>query len=241
MNRILLVENCSDTYQTVLSSIANVAQLSWSKTITEAKNELREKEFKLVLLETSLPDGDGIEFCSEIQCFHPQVPVIFLSASTNLTDKVLGFNAGADDFITKSVHPLELRARLEAKIRKKMQLAMVEDIYNWKELQIIKSRQQVITYMSGLEKKLILTHLEYRLLLYFSARVGEVITRDEILKDIWGEEIYVNHRSVDTHVSKLRRKLNNVSQIIQSVHGSGYKFTPTADKFKFNSSGRELS
>lgn len=241
MNRILLVENCSDTYQTVLSSIANVAQLCWTKTISEAKQELRQKEFRLVLLETSLPDGDGIEFCSEIQSFHPLVPVIFLSSSSNLTDKVLSFSAGADDYITKPFHPLELRARLEAKIRKKIQLAQVADIYNWKELQIIKSRQQVITYHEGVEKKLILTHLEYRLLLYFSARAGEVISRDQILTDIWGEEVYVSHRSVDTHVSKLRRKLDNVSEIIQSIHGSGYKFIPTNEKFKFNSTERELS
>lgn len=227
MNNFLLIEESDETYQTVLNSVANIAQLNWTQTLSQAKNELRHKDFKLIILETELPDGDGIEFCSEIQNSHAHIPIIFLTANTKLADKVLSFSAGADDYITKPFHPLELRARLEARIRKNSQISFEADIFKWKELQIIKRRQEVQILTENSKNKIELTSLEYKLLIYFAYKAGEVIHRDQILTDIWGEEIYVSHRSVDTHVSKIRKKLGPVSYILESIHGSGYKFNPT--------------
>ena len=227
MNKVLLIENSDEIYQTVLSSVGSIAQLSWSQSISEAKNELRNKDFKLIILETELPDGNGIEFCSEIQISHAHVPVIFLTANTKLADKVLSFSAGADDYITKPFHPLELRARLESRLRRMNQLSFEADMFRWQELKIIKSRQEVLIFEKNLENKIDLTSLEYKLLIYFAYRAGEVVHRDQILTDIWGADIHVSHRSVDTHVSKLRKKLGLVSHIVESIHGSGYKFNPT--------------
>lgn len=227
MNKVLLIEDCDETYQTVLNSVGNIAQLSWTQTISEAKNELRHKDFKLIILETELPDGDGIEFCSEMQSSHSHVPIIFLTANTKLADKVLSFSAGADDYITKPFHPLELRARLEARLRKNNQLSFEADMFKWKELQIIKSRQEVKILEKFSSTKIDLTSLEYKILIYFAYKSGEVIHRDQILTDIWGADIYVSQRSVDTHVSKIRKKLGQVSHILESIHGSGYKFNPT--------------
>lgn len=227
MNKVLLIEDCDVTYQTVLNSVGNIAQLSRTRTISEAKNELRQKEFKLIILETELPDGDGIEFCSEIQSSHSHVPVIFLSTKTNLADKVLSFSAGADDYITKPFHPIELRARLEARIRKSTHLSFEADSFKWKELKVIKSRQEVTVLEEDTEAKIDLTSLEYKLLIYFAYRTGDVIHRDQILTDIWGADIHVSHRSVDTHISKIRKKLGPVSHVLESIHGSGYKFNPT--------------
>ncbi len=229
MNDVLLIENCDDTYKTVLNSVRTIAQISRTQTISEAKNELRHKDFKLIILETELPDGDGIEFCSEIQRSHAHIPIIFLTANTKLADKVLSFSAGADDYITKPFHPLELRARLETRLRKNKQLSIEADKFNWKELQIVKSRQEVMIQDQMAKSKIELTSLEYKLLIYFAYRTGEVIHRDQILTDIWGADIYVSHRSVDTHVSKIRKKLGPVSHILESIHGSGYKFNPTVD------------
>ncbi len=213
-----------------MSSVGSIAQVSWTQTISEAKNQLRHKDFKLIILETELPDGDGIEFCSEIQSSHAHVPIFFLTANTKLADKVLSFSAGADDYITKPFHPLELRARLEARLRKMNHLSFEADLFKWKELQIIKSRQEVIVFDDSIGNKIELTSLEYKLLIYFAYRSGEVIHRDQVLNDIWGTDIYVSHRSVDTHVSKLRKKLGSVSHIFESIHGSGYKFNPTVQR-----------
>jgi DNA-binding response OmpR family regulator len=228
MSKILLVEDSKEIYQMVMQSVSQIADLTWATDIKEATKLLSEQSFDLAILDVELPDGNGIEFCSSIQAAYPNLLVFILTSHTNLSDKVMGFSAGADDYITKPFSPLELRARLEARLRKNKQQAQLSDSYKWKEIQINKSRQEVfITEDNEKSLKLELTALEFKLLLYFAMKPGEVIDRDKILNDIWGADIHVYQRSVDTHVSKLRKKLGSVSHILQSIHGSGYKFSPT--------------
>lgn len=227
MYQILLVEDSKEIYQMVLQSTQQLATLTWAKSIEEANAIFKSKVFDLLILDIELPDGNGIEFCSSIQATHPHTLVFFLSSHTNLSEKVLGFSAGADDYITKPFSPLELRARLESRLRKTKQQLVSAESFKWNEIEINKSSQVVGIVEKGELKKLDLTALEFKLLLYFAARPGVVIARDEILNDIWGEDIHVYQRSVDTHVSKLRKKLGGVSHILESIHGSGYKFNPT--------------
>jgi two-component system alkaline phosphatase synthesis response regulator PhoP len=228
MNRILLVEDSKEIYQMVVQSVAQIAELTWAKSVEEAKAEIVKQNFDLILLDVELPDGNGIDFCSSIQTTHSHVSIFFLTGQSNLSDKVLGFTAGADDYITKPFSPLELRARIESRFRKNQQQVVHSDIYKWKELQINKSRQEVSTTVDGVTQRVELTALEFKILMYFAYRPGEMIERDKILNDIWGQDIHVYQRSVDTHVSKLRKKLGAVAHIVESIHGSGYKFNPTA-------------
>lgn len=229
MFQILLVEDSKEIYQMVLQSTQHIATLSWAQSITEAKSILSSKAFDLLILDIELPDGNGIEFCSSIQATLPNILVFFLSSHTTLSEKVLGFSAGADDYITKPFSPLELRARLESRLRKSKQQVVSSESFKWNEIEINRSTQVVGIVEDGEIRKLDLTALEFKLLLYFATRPGIVIARDEILNDIWGQDIHVYQRSVDTHVSKLRKKLGVVSHILESVHGSGYKFNPTVD------------
>lgn len=208
-------------------SASQLAELTWAKSVKEAKEELAKKTFDLLILDVDLPDGNGIEFCSSLQATHAHIAVFFLTGHTDLSEKVMGFSAGADDYITKPFFPLELRARLESRLRKNKQQEIQSDNFKWKELNISKSRQEVLILENGNYQKIDLTALEFKILMYFAARIGEVIIRDQILNDIWGQDIHVYHRSVDTHVSKLRKKLGAVSHILESIHGAGYKFTPT--------------
>jgi DNA-binding response OmpR family regulator len=228
MNQILLVEDSKEIYQMVQQSVAQVAALTWAKSIKEATVELARQNFDLLILDVELPDGNGIEFCSSIQSTHSHIPIFFLTAHTNLSDKVLGFSAGADDYVTKPFSPLELRARLESRLRKNKQHTLQSDSLKWKEIEISKGRQEVVIQEKGIGRKLDLTSLEFKILLYLASRPFEVIERDQMLNDIWGADIHVYQRSVDTHVSKLRKKLGAVAQIVESIHGSGYKFNPTA-------------
>lgn len=228
MNSILLVEDSKEIYQMVAQSVAQIAELSWAKSVEEAKVELAKQSFDLILLDVGLPDGNGIEFCSTLQSTHSHISIFILTGQNNLSDKVLGFTAGADDYITKPFSPLELRARIEGRLRKNQQQTVQSDVYKWKELQISKSRQEVSISSDGITQKVELTALEFKILMYFAFRPGEMIERDQILNDIWGADIHVYQRSVDTHVSKLRKKLGAVAHIVESIHGSGYKFNPTA-------------
>lgn len=228
MNQILLVEDSKEIYQMVAQSTLQIAELTWAKSIEEARLLITTRFFDLLILDVELPDGNGIELCSSIQSSHPNIIVFFLSSHTNLSEKVLGFSAGADDYISKPFFPLELRARIEGRLRKNKQQALTSDSYKWKEIVISKSRQEVFIVEKKGNVKLDLTALEFKLLMYFANRPGEVIAREEILNDIWGEDIHVYQRSVDTHVSKLRKKLGSVSFILESIHGSGYKFNPSS-------------
>lgn len=227
MHKILLVEDSKEIYQMVSQAVGSLVDLSWASTVTEATQSLSENNFSLILLDVELPDGNGIDLCSKIQASNPNLPIFFLTAHADLSEKVLGFSAGADDYITKPFAPLELRARLESRLRKLDLTKQNSDRLKWKELEINKSRQEVSINENGQYHKIDLTALEFKILLYFAAKPGDVILRDQILNDIWGEDIHVYHRSVDTHVSKLRKKLGTVSNVIESVHGAGYKFCPS--------------
>lgn len=225
---ILLVEDSKEVFRIVERAISGPLLLvKWAKSCQEAEEFLSQEKFSLVLLDIELPDGDGVELCSKILSQTPDMPVFFLTSHSDLSEKVLGFSAGADDYITKPFDPLELKARVEGKLKKLQIQKRSSDILKWNEIEINKSSQEVkILGSDGLEE-VSLTALEFKLLTYFATHKGIVVEREKMLNEVWGEDIHVYSRSVDTHVSKLRKKLGPVSHIIESVHGAGYKFNPT--------------
>ncbi len=227
MKKILLVEDSKEIFPMVETALANSVELTWVETLKAAKEVLENTAFSLILLDINLPDGSGIDLCTQIQASDPSTPIFFLSANDDLSQKVLGFSAGADDYITKPFEPLELKARVEAKLAKIDTLNQNLINLKWKELEIAQNKQEVKVLKDDEFELIELTALEYKILTYFAEKPGDVFPRDQILNDIWGKNVYVYPRSVDTHVSKLRKKLGDVSEIIESVHGVGYKFIPT--------------
>ena len=228
MHQVLLVENDFKIEPLVFLSTQNLADLKWVKTLKEAQILLLKNHFDVVLLDMDFPDGNGIDFCSILQSSYPHLIIFFLTSEDSLSNKVLAFSAGADDYMTKPFAPLELRARLESRFKKQVKQHSDADIEKWKELQICKSRQEVLTVEQDVLRRVELTSIEFKILMYLSQHLGEVIVRDKILNEIWGEDVHVYHRSVDTHISKLRKKLGRASHVVQSIHGVGYKFQPTA-------------
>lgn len=227
-HKILLIEDTKEIYKMVSQSLNYIADLSWAQTIAEAKDFVHKDQFDLILLDVQLPDGNGIDFCVELQSAGTtlQTPIFFLTASDTLSEKVMGFSAGADDYIVKPFSPIELKARVESKLRKNDILRQVSDVLTWDEIKINKNKQEVEILVDGKFQKVDLTALEFKLLIYLATSPNDVFSRDEILNEIWGNDIHVYSRSVDTHISKLRKKLGPVSYLIKSIHGSGYKFSP---------------
>ncbi len=229
MKSILLVDDSKEIFTMVSRAVEAIADLKWVENLESARKVLKTETYDLILLDIELPDGNGVDLCTEINAIDTHMPVFFLTSHEGLSDKVLGFSAGADDYITKPFAPLELKARVEAKFKKGDLAKKAADILKWEELKINKSRQEVHILESGNFEKVDLTALEFKLLMYFANKPFEVIHRDEILDKLWGEDVHVYARSVDTHVSKLRKKLGSVAHIIESVHGAGYKFNPRAE------------
>ena len=224
---ILLVEDSKEIYQIVNQALSTIANIKWAKSLEEGRALLAENSVNFLLLDLELPDGNGIELCQQLQVSHPELPIFLLTAHDQLSDKVLGFSAGADDYITKPFNSLELKARIEAKFKKLDILLKSSDNLEWKELTINKSSQTLKINNDGAWEPIELTALEFKLLMYFAVNESKVLNREDILDEIWGQDVHVYSRSVDTHVSKLRKKLLAASDVIESVHGVGYKFCPT--------------
>jgi DNA-binding response OmpR family regulator len=228
MSKVLLVEDSKEIKKMVEISLTGlVEQLDWAENISSAEDFLKSEKYDLILLDIQLPDGNGIEFCQKLFMTYPDTSIFMLTSQDALSEKVMGFSAGAEDYITKPFSTLELKARVEAKLKRKELQKSNSNLLNWEQIKINISNQEVEILENEKFKTIDLTALEFKLLIYFANRVGQVIERDTILNDIWGEDVHVYSRSVDTHVSKLRKKLESVSVIIESVHGAGYKFNPS--------------
>lgn len=227
MNRILVVEDSSDAFQLVKRALTG-SSLDWAKSLAEAIRLIETKHYDLILLDVMLPDGDGFRLCSILQTNDrlSSCPVVFLTAKNSVPDKVLGFSVGADDFITKPFDPLELKARIDSKLRKREREIAMSDVIQIGDIEINRSSQTVTMTENGQSQNVELTPIEFKLLLMLSKEPNTVYTRDQILNHVWGESIHVYSRSVDTHISKLRKKLGTKADYVQSVHGAGYRMSP---------------
>lgn len=226
MQKILLIDDSPEIFQIVDRFLSSTAHLTWAQDLKDAGTFIHRENFDLILLDVMLPDGDGFQFYSTIQSKGTlaTTPVIFLTSKGNITEKVMGFSLGAEDYIVKPFDPLELKARVEAKLRKKNRDQLMSDILKWDGLEINKSMQRVWIKDNGRTEEVSLTSIEMKILLLLSGHPHRVYNRDEILDAVWGRSLYVYPRSVDTHISKLRKKLGPSARFIESVHGSGYRF-----------------
>lgn len=228
MISVLLIDDSPEIHEIVKSSLGSIYNIVWASNLQSGQQEIERHKFDLILLDLELPDGNGMDFFIQIQ---PQLmtlgtPLFFLTANSDISSKILGFSMGADDYIVKPFSPLELRARAEARLRKQELIKNQVSVLSWRDIRINKDSQDVYVNNNGQFEKIKLTATEFKILLLFANKPNLVIPRDEILNSVWGQDVFVDPRSVDTHVSKLRKKLGPVSHLVESIHGTGYKFVP---------------
>jgi DNA-binding response OmpR family regulator len=185
----------------------------------EASKKLRPAA---VLLDLMLPGINGRELCRMMKGAQPETPVVILSAVSEVADKVLLLELGADDYVTKPFSPRELLARVEAAIRRSSKTGGAK-LTEFGEITIDAAKMEV--RRDGVV--VTLTAHEFKLLRYFVENAGRVLTRTELLNDVWGYDSYPNTRTVDNQVLKLRQKLERdpaQPRHFLTVHGAGYKF-----------------
>lgn len=183
----------------------------------------KEKAYDLIILDLMLPRIDGIEVCKELRKANIPTPIIMLTAKSQEIDKILGLELGADDYVTKPFSPRELLARIKAILRRARQIELQLEIFQFGDFKV--DFKQMQTTKRG--KPVYLTALEYELLHFFIKHKNEVVSRDLILDQVWGEDVFVTSRTVDTHVANLRRKIEDDQahpKFIVGVRGAGYKF-----------------
>ena len=177
-----------------------------------------DKNIDLVLLDVMMPKMDGWEACREIRKFS-KVPIIMLTAKSDETDELLGYNLGIDEYITKPFSPKILVARIDAILRRTNKLNE-EDIITAGRL-VINKTSHVVT-VDG--KEVELSFKEFELLCYFAENKGIALSREKILNNVWNYDYFGDARTIDTHVKKIRSKLGDCGDYIKTIWGMGYKF-----------------
>jgi DNA-binding response OmpR family regulator len=190
----------------------------------EALSLAAKDPYDLIVLDIMLPKMDGFEVCKRLRQDRVMTPILMLTAKSQEVDKVLGLELGADDYITKPFSSRELLARVKAVLRRAKEPHLGIDFcrFGTIELDFIKYEAK-----NG-GRPVPLTALEFSLLHFLVQNRGRVVHRNEILDSVWGKDVYVDARTVDKHISILRKKFEDDPQdpkYIQGVRGVGYKFT----------------
>jgi two-component system alkaline phosphatase synthesis response regulator PhoP len=224
MKRILVIE---DEPQMLLGLRDNL-ELEGYEVVTasdgdEGLQKAASLQPDLVILDVMLPRKNGFDVCRELRARSIATPVVMLTARNQETDKVLGLELGADDYVTKPFSITELLARVRAVLRRTGSRQITADTYRIGELEIDFRLHQARRGKQRVE----FTAREFELLRYFVTHTGQIVTREQILNEVWGYEEFPTTRTIDNFVAKLRQKIErspHAPEHILTIHGSGYKF-----------------
>ena len=223
---ILIVEDQLDILELV---VLNVSMLGYEPVRCmdgdEALRLARAQEFALIILDIMLPGMDGVEICKILRKTDELTPILMLTAKKNEMDRVAGLESGADDYLTKPFSVLELQARVKALLRRAAHTAPEPEVPNniqLGELTLCQVKRQV--HIAG--KEVHLTAKEFDLLTFLASSPGKVFTREHLLSAVWGYQYSGYEHTVNSHINRLRSKLEKdpaAPQYVQTVWGVGYK------------------
>ena len=225
--KILIIEDEPDIRKTLEYNISREGyKVVSASSLSEGKEQINLSDFSLILLDLMLPDGSGLDLCREIKSDKDKssTPIIILTAKDDEVDKVVGFELGADDYVTKPFSVRELILRIKAILKRgESKNETVEVQRQFGELTMDIDSHEVFVN----SEQIILTALEFRLLRQLVDRRGRVQSREQLLSDVWGYSAEVTTRTVDTHIKRLREKLGTMGKYVQTIRGVGYKFSRT--------------
>jgi DNA-binding response OmpR family regulator len=228
--KILLIDDCADIVFLVEMSLMP-HDVHHVGSVAEARAALEQETFDLLLIDGALPDGDGFRVCRELSQKSPfaSVPKIILTARSEIEDKVLGFNCGADDYVTKPFAAQELKARVEARLKNRG--ADAGALTRWSCFEFESDFQRCWVVNESGRTDLQVTPTEYRILLALARRRGSPLTRDELVSEVWKSNgLHIEKRGVDSHIAHLRKKMGAQGPLLQSVYGKGYALVSEASK-----------
>lgn len=222
VSKILLVDDEPDILEFLSYNLAKEGyEVFTANTGKEGLDIAKKVRPDLVILDVMMPEMDGIETCRELRQNNDlkNVLVAFLTARGEDYSQIAGFDAGADDYITKPIKPRVFVSRVKALLRRSGEEVSKEDnMLSLGELKI--DREKYLVYYGDTEMQM--PKKEFELLYLLASKPGKVFNRDEILRSVWGQEVVVGDRTIDVHIRKLREKLDD--KFIKTVKGVGYKF-----------------
>jgi DNA-binding response OmpR family regulator len=226
MKKILIIEDEQDLIKGLKLNLSDEGfEVGWAVNGVEGLRKAIEEAPDLIILDIMLPEMDGLEVCRKLRQKNIDIPVIMLTAKGGEIDKVVGLEIGADDYMTKPFSIRELLARIKARLRHaEREGKSVPELYSCSDIEIDFNKFKI--KRKGKEQDL--TSLETDILKYFVIHRGEVVSRNDLLDKIWGYDSYPTTRTVDNHILKLRKKIEedpSHPRYILSVYGGGYRFT----------------
>jgi len=231
MNKnILVIEDEPDIRKNLEYNLGREGFIVSSEaSLSDAEKKLENNnDFSLIILDLMLPDGSGLDLCKKIKG-NPgteSIPIIILTAKDDEVDRVVGFELGADDYVTKPFSVRELILRIKAVLKRGQKKEDVVEVgRQFGDLSIDVESHEVHVNNDQID----LTALEFRLLRQLVERRGRVQSRDQLLSDVWGYSSEVTTRTVDTHIKRLREKLGPMGKYVQTIRGVGYKFSRSPD------------
>jgi len=225
MTKILIVEDEESILMPLEDNLKLEGyEISCARDGLEGLSMAAEHPFDLIVLDIMLPKLDGFEVCKRLRQDRVMTPILMLTAKSQEIDKVLGLELGADDYVTKPFSSRELLARIKSILRRAKEPHRGIDFFRFDAIEL-----DFVKYEAKKQGQPIpLTALEFALLHFLIQNKGHVVHRNEVLDSVWGKDVYVDARTVDKHISLLRKKFEDDPQepkYILGVRGVGYKFT----------------
>lgn len=227
MYNILVVEDSLEVQLLLSTVLKPIGTVRIAPSVKMGLEEFQNQKFDLIMMDVMLEDGTGFELTEKLRQTPAgkHVPIIFLTSQSDIEDKIKGFDLGAEDYIVKPSDPREIRLRAEARL-KKIEATKAMHAGHQKNLTVGNLLLDVPLQRVQLIKENVdlgVTPLQFKILYYLMSRESQVVSRDELITEIWGKNVHIG-RSVDTHINSLRRKLDHYSSYIQAVYGAGYTF-----------------
>ena len=226
MRKILIIEDEEIIRMALVDDFLHEGyQVEYATNGKEGFEKGMDSSVDLIILDIMLPELNGFEVCQKLRGNGINTPIIMLTAKGQEVDRIVGLELGADDYITKPFSPRELQARVRAIFRRTENIIgdVEGNIFEFKHIKV--DFLQYECYKNG--KLINLTKHEFNLLKHLIKNKGRVIQRDELLEEVWGDDVFVSSRTIDTHMANLRKKIEVDSsdpKIIKSIRGVGYKF-----------------
>lgn len=225
MHSVLIIDDSEEIQNIVIQVLSPLPLfLTCACSIQEAAKKISELHFSIFIIDVVLPDGDGLEFLSKLreQNSYRLTPAIILSSNSEVTSKVTAFSLGADDYITKPFNNLEFKARIGNLLRRLELESSSSESFRSGPFQF--ETQKQIVRIANQAEPLNLTPIEFRLFYQLARKPEVILSRNQILDRVWGNQVCVTDRTVDSHVYTLRKKLGQLSRCIQAVPREGYRF-----------------
>ena len=222
-HRIFIVEDEPDLRDTLSFNFENEGfKVSSFPDGEKCLTSLKKNKPDLIILDLMLPGINGLDVCREIRSEEENndVSIIMLTAKGEEIDRIVGFELGADDYVTKPFSVRELILRVKVLLKKRSDNQSAEKILEYGPVKMNLDAHSVLVD----DIDVVLTALEFKLLKHLLKRRGRVQTRDQLLGDVWGYSSEVTTRTVDTHIKRLREKLGSTGDLIQTIRGVGYRF-----------------